>query len=57
MRVPDRPELKGRELFEYLVKNKEDIIAQKKSMPIKSDPFLVDSGVEFLYYFIILKLF
>ena len=33
------PELEGKAMFDYLVKNKADLIAKKCSLPIKSDPF------------------
>jgi len=33
------PNLEGKALFDYLVKNKADLIAKKCSLPIKSDPF------------------
>lgn len=32
------PELEGKALFDYLIKNKADLIAKKCSLPIKSDP-------------------
>jgi len=39
MRVSDKTELKGAELFAYLKENKEELIRVKKSLPIKSEPF------------------
>tara|TARA_R110002051_G_scaffold120317_1_gene193528 strand:- start:5898 stop:6734 length:837 start_codon:yes stop_codon:yes gene_type:complete len=47
MRVADNKNLKGKELFDYLKKNKAEIIKTKKSLAVKSEPFAVDAGLEF----------
>lgn len=49
MRVADKIELKdkSKELFDYLVNNKSQIIKTKCSEPIKSAPLMVDSSLEF----------
>ena len=47
MRVPDKSELKGLELFKYLKENKESIIAEKKSLAIKSDSLSVNTSLSF----------
>lgn len=39
MRVPHPEHIDGKELFAHLKSNKEQIIKEKKSMPIKSEPF------------------
>lgn len=39
MRIAIPGHLKGQALLEWLVKNKAELIAKKKSLPIKSDPF------------------
>jgi hypothetical protein len=39
MRVKVDSSLSGKSLFEYLIENKKDLIAQKKSMPITTDIF------------------
>lgn len=44
MRVKIQPLATKKETFRYLIANKERLIAQKKSLPITSDPFLFDSG-------------
>lgn len=39
------PGLKGKALFDYLIKNKADLIAKKCSLPIKSDPVAYGSSL------------
>lgn len=42
MRIILPQELQGKELYEYLVRNKSTLIAKKKSLPIKSDNIFSD---------------
>lgn len=45
MKVTIDENLKGKELFQYLVTNKKSIIAKKKSLPFEADPFKADIRV------------
>lgn len=48
MRVADNKELKGLDLFNHLRENKDEIVKAKKSMPISSDSFAVDTSKEYI---------